>query len=95
VDEMTATAFYLVISVICAVSAFVVAEWSRDEETPAPNYCRRLALAAGLLWPVVTIGLAQLFSLIMIQRIFHTRIVVDDFTRLPVQHLPVTQLSAQ
>jgi hypothetical protein len=94
VDEITATAVYLVISMVCAVSAFVVAGWSRHEGSPAPNYCGRLALAAGLLWPVVMIGLAQLFSLIMIQRIFHPRTVVDDFTRLPVQHLPVVQLSA-
>lgn len=68
VDQTAALAAYLVIAVIVAASAFVAAEWTRDAGTPAPNYCGRLALAAGILWPVMMIGLAELASLMMIRK---------------------------
>lgn len=69
-DEKTAAAAYLAISTVVAVSAFLVAEWSRHAGTPAPNYGGRLALVVGFLWPVITIGMAQLLSLMMVRRIF-------------------------
>ena len=56
---MTGIAVYAAVAVVCAVAAFLFAEWSREPGMPAPDNLGVLALLAGLLWPVLIIGLAQ------------------------------------
>jgi len=52
-------ACYAFIAVIVATAAFLVSEWIRLPGTPAPDRLGLVALLAGLLWPVLAVGLAQ------------------------------------
>jgi hypothetical protein len=49
----------LVVAVIVAVAAFFASEWIRLPGAPAPDRLGLVALSAGLLWPVLVVGLAQ------------------------------------
>jgi predicted membrane protein len=64
---MTGIALYAGVAVVCAVAAFLVAEWSRVPGMPAPGHPGVLALVAGLLWPVLIIGLAQFAAIVAAQ----------------------------
>lgn len=61
---MTGIALYAGVALACAFAAFLVAEWSRVPGMPAPGHPGVLALLAGLLWPVLVIGLAQLAAIV-------------------------------
>lgn len=50
---------YLIVATMAAAAIFLFAEWIREPGVPAPNHPGRVALIAGLLWPLVVIGLAQ------------------------------------
>lgn len=52
-------ASYAVVAVIVAAAAFFVSEWIRLPGAPAPDRLGLVALSAGLLWPVLAVGLAQ------------------------------------
>jgi hypothetical protein len=60
---MTGIALYAAVAVVCAVAAFLFAEWSREPGMPAPGHPGVLALLVGLVWPVLIIGLAQLAAI--------------------------------
>ncbi len=50
---------YFAVAVIAAAAVFLAAEWVREPGTRAPDHPGRTALAAGLLWPIVLVGLGQ------------------------------------
>jgi hypothetical protein len=52
-------ASYVVVAVIVATAAFLVSEWIRRPGAPAPDRLGLVALVAGLLWPVLAVGLVQ------------------------------------
>ncbi|MFM9034146.1 MAG: hypothetical protein ACKOQ4_07635 [Mycobacterium sp.] len=51
---------YLAVALLCAAAVFLFAEWSREPGIAAPDNPGVLALVAGLLWPILVIGIAQL-----------------------------------
>lgn len=50
---------YAVVAMVSAVAVFLLAEWLREPGVPAPNHPGRFAVIAGLLWPVLAVGIAQ------------------------------------
>lgn len=50
---------YAAVAVVAAVAVFLLAEWLRLPGVPAPDNPARYALVAGLLWPVLLVGVAQ------------------------------------
>lgn len=67
-------AFYLFISMIFAISAFLASEWIRLPGAPAPDHPGGLAVVAGLLWPVLAIGLVQWALLAVVHRQIRLRV---------------------
>lgn len=62
---------------LAAIGAFLGADWFRDRHLPAPDNPGLLALLAGLLWPLVIIGLAQLGCFVAIRKFLlrrHSRV---------------------
>ncbi len=78
---MTGIAFYLVVSLIVATAAFLASEWIRLPGAPAPDHIGALAVVAGLLWPVLAIGLVQWALLAVVHRKLRLRVV-------PVARIP-------
>lgn len=62
---MFGIASYLAVAVITAVAAFLIAEWTRQPGARAADHPGRAAMAAGLLWPVVLVGVAQCAVVVM------------------------------
>lgn len=58
---------YGAVAMIVAAAAFLVGEWVRQPAVPAPDHPGALALAAGLLWPLLAAGLVQLGVVTLIQ----------------------------
>lgn len=56
---MLGLVFYVVAAAIVAVAAFLLSEWVREPGTQAAERPGLIAVLAGLLWPVMAIGLAQ------------------------------------
>ena len=50
---------YTTVAIAVAVAALMFAEWVRDPGATAPDGPGALAIVAGLLWPVLAIGLMQ------------------------------------
>ena len=50
---------YAAVAVVAAIAVFLLAEWLRMPGGPAPDNPARYAVIAGLLWPVVVLGIAQ------------------------------------
>ena len=53
-------ALYGIVALAVAVIALLVAEWVRDPGAPAPEHPGFFAALAGLLWPALLIGIAEL-----------------------------------
>ena len=51
---------YIVVAALVAVSAFVAANWFRQQHVATPEHPGATAVLAGLLWPAVLIGIAEL-----------------------------------
>lgn len=51
--------FYPVTALVAAVAIFLLAQWLRRPDVPAPDCPGRRAAVAGLLWPVLILGMAQ------------------------------------
>jgi len=51
--------FYATVAMAVAAAAFLFSEWVREPGGSAPNSPGAVAIAAGLLWPVLAIGLVQ------------------------------------
>ena len=56
---MTWMSLYATGVVVAAIAVFLLAGWLRVPGAPAPDNTGRYALAAGLLWPVLVLGIAQ------------------------------------
>ena len=50
---------YAAVAIVVAIAAFLLAERLRTPGVPAPDNPGRYAVLAGLLWPVVLVGVAQ------------------------------------
>lgn len=50
---------YVTVAIAVAVAAFLFTEWVRDPGATAPDGPGALAIVAGLLWPVLAVGLIQ------------------------------------
>lgn len=51
---------YLIIAAVVAMATFVAAEWFREEYIAAPDYPGVMSAVAGMLWPVLLLGLSEL-----------------------------------
>lgn len=51
---------YIVIAALVAVSIFLAANWFRQQHVAAPDHPGATAVVAGLLWPALLIGMAEL-----------------------------------
>lgn len=51
---------YLIIAAIVAMATFVAAEWFREEHIAAPDHSGVVSAVAGMLWPVLLVGLSEL-----------------------------------
>lgn len=56
---MNGITLYLIVATMASAAIFLFAEWIREPGVPAPDHPGRIAVIAGLLWPLVVIGLAQ------------------------------------
>jgi predicted transporter len=52
-------ASYVVAAMIVAAAAFLMSEWIRLPGAPAPDRLGLVAVLAGLLWPLLAVGLVQ------------------------------------
>ena len=55
---------YAAIAVLVAAASIVMAEWARDAHVAAPDRPGMTAVVAGLLWPVLAVGLVQVLAVI-------------------------------
>lgn len=60
---MSGVVLYLVVAAAVAMATFLLSEWVRLPGASAPDHLGLMAVAAGLLWPVLAVGLAQ-FALV-------------------------------
>jgi hypothetical protein len=60
---------YLLGVVVTAVGAYVQSRSLRDDRGPAPTKAFLVAALAGLLWPVVVLGVVQFGLVVAVQRI--------------------------
>jgi hypothetical protein len=51
---------YLVIAAVVAVATFVSACWFREEHVAAPDNPGVIAALAGMLWPVLLVGMSEM-----------------------------------
>lgn len=64
---MVLLSVYAALAIVAAVAVFLAAEWLREPGVPAPDCSGRCALAAGLLWPVIILGIAQWGLIVAVQ----------------------------
>lgn len=58
---------YAALAIVSAVAVFLLAEWLRKPGAPASGCQGRCAIAAGLLWPVIALGVAQWGLIVAVQ----------------------------
>jgi hypothetical protein len=58
---------YAAMTIIAATAAFLFSEWVREPGAPAPERLGLTSLAAGLLWPVLLIGILQCLAVAVVQ----------------------------
>ncbi|CAN5845567.1 hypothetical protein BH09ACT7_BH09ACT7_16170 [soil metagenome] len=59
---------YLMGVVVTAVGACVQSRFLRDDRGPAPRNLLGVAVLAGLVWPVVLLGVIQFGVVVLVQR---------------------------
>lgn len=57
---MSLLSAYIVIAALVAVSIFLAANWFRQQHVATPDHAGATAVVAGLLWPALLIGMAEL-----------------------------------
>jgi len=62
------TIIYAIGAIAVALVAVLFAALAREPGMNAPGRCSGVAVAAGLLWPVLIIGVAQCFLIAAVQR---------------------------
>ena len=58
---------YAALATVAAVAVYLLAEWHRDPGVPAPDRPGLCAVAAGLLWPLLVLGIAQWGLVVAVQ----------------------------
>ncbi|MET0703581.1 MAG: hypothetical protein ABWY93_28390 [Mycobacterium sp.] len=84
--EISMLTIYLMGVVVTAVGAYVQSRSLRDDRGPAPQNLMWIAVLAGLVWPVVLLGLAQFGLFVAVQRIARahfTPVQPELMTELP------------
>ena len=51
---------YFIIAVAVTMATFVAACWFREEDVAAPDHSGVTSALAGMLWPVLIVGLSEL-----------------------------------
>ena len=51
---------YLVVAALVAMTTFVAAGWFREEHVAAPDHSGVMSAVAGMLWPVMLVGLSEM-----------------------------------
>ena len=51
---------YIVVAALAAISILLAANWFRHQHVAAPEHSGATAVLAGLLWPALLIGIAEL-----------------------------------
>lgn len=64
---MVFASVYAALAIVSAIAWFLVAEWLREPGAPASGCQGRCATVAGLLWPVVLVGIVQWGLIIAVQ----------------------------
>lgn len=82
---MIGIVFYLVVAAIVVVAAFLLAEWIRQPGIPAPDHPGALAVIAGLLWPVLAVGLVQWVLVAAVHRKMRRAVVPVPPARVDVK----------
>ncbi len=80
---------YMAVAAIAAVAAFLLAESIREQGETAPDRPVGVAFAAvaGLLWPVLAIGLVQWLLIAALHRhLNHPRVSSAGFWRVRSRH---------
>ena len=50
---------YFVVAALVATATFVAAGWFREEHVAAPDHSGVMSAVAGMLWPVMLIGVSE------------------------------------
>jgi len=53
-------ASYLIIATFVAMVTFVAAGWFREEHVAAPDHSGAMSALAGMLWPVLLVGMSEM-----------------------------------
>lgn len=53
-------ATYLLIAAFVAMATFVAAGWFRPEHVAAPDHSGVMSAVAGMLWPVLLVGMSEM-----------------------------------
>jgi ABC-type dipeptide/oligopeptide/nickel transport system permease component len=59
---------YLTVALLFAVTIFAAGNWLRTEDVAAPDHPGTTSAVAGMLWPVVIVGIAELALLNVLSR---------------------------
>ncbi len=51
---------YLIIATVVAMATFLAAQWFREEHVAAPDCSGVMSAVAGMLWPVLLVGMTEL-----------------------------------
>ncbi len=51
---------YIVVAGLAAITIFVASDWLRQRDVAAPAHSGATSVLAGLLWPALLIGIAEL-----------------------------------
>jgi len=61
-------AFYAALAMVTATAVFLLADRLREPGVPTPHRPGRWAMVAGLLWPVLVVGLAQCGLIVIVRK---------------------------
>ena len=51
---------YLIVAAFVAMATFVAAGWFREEHVAAPDHSGVMSALAGMLWPVLLVGMSEM-----------------------------------
>lgn len=51
---------YLIVATLVAMGTFVAAAWFREEHVAAPDHSGVMSALAGILWPVLLVGMSEM-----------------------------------
>ncbi len=69
---------YLCGWLVTTIGALVAVNWFSDRRTSSPLAHGSLAVLAGVLWPVLVVGLAELVAIVIVCRRMRTTVARED-----------------